>query len=129
MIAKLPVRVGFDPTVSAESNAADVWNIPAGRILMLLWRPCHLCSDEWWRSALPLAREIQRKQPKTIDELRSCFLCVAYRSVDFPSHGNTVAEFCRDAIPYFSGQSGVPYTGTVEGIATMDMQTIGAARK
>lgn len=113
-IPKLPVSIAFDP--AGSFNCSALWNIPAGRILLLLWRPKHLISTAWYSEALRLARRIQNRRPMTVADLRACF-CDADEN-DFSEYD--VSLFCEQAVHYFAGRWGVPYHGMVRGVATME---------
>lgn len=114
MLPKFPIKTTFDPSKSAY--AAELWAIPAGRILMLLWRTTHLCSPDWFAEALPIAKRIEKARPKDSKSLLACF-----------SSGNGTIDFtpddCRDfsveAIDFFTGKRHVPFEGTVSGNAAM----------
>jgi len=113
-IAKLPVKLMFDPAGNYE--VAPLWDIPAGRILLLLWRPCHLIGTEYYAVSVRIAKRIERTRPQTVAELRRCFEGVdpyaEYAAADLD-------RFCPRAIHYFAGRLGVPYCGIVSGVATM----------
>jgi hypothetical protein len=116
-LPKLPVRVDFDP--ADNPGTAPLWALPAGRILMLLWRPTHLCGADWFRDALKIARNIQHVRPQNTDQLVKCF---------FPARGgeyfdftiDDVDAFCSASIDYFAGRDSVPYAGEVSGLAAME---------
>jgi hypothetical protein len=114
MLPKMPVNVSFDPEQSETYR--ELWGIPAGRILMLLWRPVHIVSDRWPTSSLRIARRIQAAAPQKPAELLDCFR----PSIDYLDWCPGDCEsFCREAITYFTGQHGVHYQGKVVGFATI----------
>lgn len=114
MLPKQPILVPFDPAKS-NPDIAGIWEIPAGRILMLLWRPCHIVSNRWAYETLYIARSIQRVKPATSADLLKCFQ--PYDYIDYTAHD--CEQFCNEAIDYFTGKLGVHYCGEVEGVASM----------
>lgn len=104
ILPKMPVNCLFNPAEIPLSKA--VWASTAGRILTLLWRPRHLCSDRWWERATPIADRIEMKRPKTRGKLYSCFV-PDISHTDFTS--TDVFEFCAQALDYFTGEKGVTY--------------------
>ncbi len=123
MLPKLPVNVNFDP--AKNPGTSKLWAIPAGRILMLLWRPMHLCGADWFMLALKVARRIEAERPQSIEQLRACFEPVVDVGgfSDFPRAD--VREFCLESIEYFAGENSVSYTGEVSGVAEMEVLTDG----
>lgn len=118
MLPKFPVKVDFDP--ADNPGTCDMWAIPAGQILMLLWRPMHLCGADWFRQALAIAKRIQQTRPRSAARLLTCF----GPAIDNDHSGfaefthSDVVEFCGEALPYFTGAD-VPYVGEISGAATM----------
>ena len=85
---------------------------------MLLWWPVHICSDRWYRKALPIAKAIDRIRPGTRDELWVCLRTeTAGDYTDFTA--DDVRDFAVESLPYFVGEMGVPYEGRVSGWAWM----------
>lgn len=118
MLPTFPVHIEFEP--ADNPGTAPLWAIPAGRILMLLWRPTHLCSASWFGEAMIAAKLIQSRRPKSIEQLEACFEPVIERAGDFSDFTSVdVKIFCKEAIEYFTGQDAVPYTGEVAGLASM----------
>lgn len=115
MLPKFPIRTTFDPAQS--DYARELWAIPAGRILMLLWRPSHLCSSSWFIDALPIARRIEKERPKTHQSLYMCFKPSINGMGDFTEAD--CAEFAEQAIDFFGGKRHVPYVGVVNGSTAM----------
>src|SRR5690348_11185894 len=118
MLPKLPVKVAFDP--ADNPGTAPMWAIPAGRLLMLLWRPNHLCGADWFMLAIKVAKRIQATRPKSLEELEDCFEPVldVGSFPEFPKQD--VQFFCAEAIDFFTGADAVSYTGEVSGLASME---------
>jgi hypothetical protein len=116
MLPKFPINTTFDP--AASDYAADLWNSPAGRILMLLWRPMHLCSQDWFSEARLIAKRIDVLRPLTSDELLECFE-PSFRGHNLDFTREDSEEFCRLAIDFFTCKRHVPYVGVVSGNACM----------
>jgi hypothetical protein len=114
LLPKFPIQTSFDPAKSDYSQ--ELWSLPAGRILMLLWRPTHLCSPDWWKDALRIAKKIEAERPASIKALFQCF--DPFRT-DSDFTREDVKEFCAEALDFFTSKRHVPYEGVVSGNASM----------
>lgn len=119
VLPKLPVEIKFDP--EGNPGTAPLWAIPAGRVLMLLWRPMHLCSADWFTEAIAIAKRIEQKRPSSTAGLVKCFRPLMFSGgADFTE--GDVQAFCAEALPYFTGEQGVPYVGEVQCEARMSQE-------
>lgn len=120
MLPTFPIKLTHDPAYSTR-NVRAVWAIPAGRLLVLLWRPRHFCTELWYEAALPIARQIQYRRPRDAAALFECFRkhCRGGQDrLDFlPADSQA---FAQETYEFFAGQRFVPYT--IESEASADDQ-------
>lgn len=105
MLPAFPVQMNFDPTTVAEPAVQQLWDIGAGRVLMLLWRPTHLVGPGWWKLAQRMASAIAVTRPRTAEELAKVMLQHA-DGFEFTEHD--CREFAAESIEFFCGTP-VPY--------------------
>jgi len=104
---KMPVKISFDPEKNLD--VAPIWAIPEGRILILLWRPCHIVNQYFWREALLVAKNIYKTKPRTELELRKCF-CLRMCGYGSNFTDSDINNFAREALPYFTGEKSITIT-------------------
>ncbi len=97
MLPKMPIKINFNP----ENEIW--WNHPQTKILVLLWKPCHITSQFFYDDAICNGKRIAENKPKTIGELRGCLF-----GVDFDGKGDAM-QFAEESLPYFLGQEEVKY--------------------
>jgi len=101
MLPKMPIKITFDPVNKVW------WNHPQTKILVLLWKPCHITSQYFYEDAMRNGKRIAENKPKTAKELRNCLFGIDFEGGDHDS--GDASKFAVDALPYFLGLEEVMY--------------------
>lgn len=97
-LPEFPIRIAFD--IANEQKA--VWEHSQARILTLLWRPCHIINQYYWKETLEIGRIIATEKPQTAEHLASCIRGTNYKEGD-------VKNFAVEALPFFTGERNVEF--------------------
>ena len=104
-LSEFPVKV--HPTVFTNKDIKPCMDHPIARILVLLWRPCHLVNQFYWDDTLILAKEIEKQNPKSIEEFTRVIGSIAL-SMSTNYLQADIDGFWPEAMPYLLGEKEVP---------------------
>lgn len=101
-LPKLPIKLKFAPEGVAELQqilaSKTAWN------LWMLWKSKHITNQNFNDEVLHIASRIDATKPQNDGELRACFGAGISHS-NF--NANDTFNFCREALPYFTGEAEV----------------------
>ena len=100
------ITLGFNPTVSEDSELRAVFANDTARTLYLLWRQGHIVSQYFNKHVLEIAEKIAKAKPRTVEALARCF---QVNSLQAEFVAGDIEAFCPEALPFFTGQRRVLY--------------------